>query len=293
MQNKIFVVLGGDRRQISVAARLAAFVQVRVFGLPLQALCDGITYYEDWRDAVSGADALLLPLPASQDGIRLSCPQMPELPSLSLAELLSALSPQTKVLGGRLTPAFKARAEALGIQTFDYCESEEFQLKNAIPTAEGAVEILMRESARTVRGMAVAITGFGRVARALSRLLLAMGAEVTVAARKASALQEAAALGCRTVLLKNSEALRGLCHEKHAIFNTVPHWIFTKEILRELPEHQLFIDLASAPGGMDPAIAAVGHVRVIYALSLPGKYAPETAGEIIAETVLSALEVVI
>ena len=151
MQNKIFVVLGGDRRQISVAAHLAAFVQVRVFGLPLQAMCDGITYYEDWKDAVSGADAVLLPLPASQDGIRLSCPLMPELPSLSLTELLNELSPQTSVLGGRLTPSFKAYAETLGIPTFDYCESEDFQRKNAIPTAEGAVEILMRESKRTVR----------------------------------------------------------------------------------------------------------------------------------------------
>ena len=48
----------------------------------------------------------------------------------------------------------------------------------------------------------------------------------------------------------------------------------------------LLIDLASAPGGVDANGAQAAGVKVIWALSLPGKYAPVTAGEIIADTVL-------
>jgi dipicolinate synthase subunit A len=52
----------------------------------------------------------------------------------------------------------------------------------------------------------------------------------------------------------------------------------------------LLIDLASAPGGVDAEVARGLGLPVVWALSLPGKYAPVTAGEIIADTVLSMLK---
>ena len=50
------------------------------------------------------------------------------------------------------------------------------------------------------------------------------------------------------------------------------------------------IDLASKPGGVDFEAAKRLGVRVIWALSLPGKVAPITAGEIIKDTVLNILK---
>ena len=137
--------------------------------------------------------------------------------------------------------------------------------------------------------MSVAVTGFGRVAKALCRLLVAMGAQVTVGARKKSALQEAAMLGCRTHLLCGKDSVASLCQGKAAVFNTVPHWIFDAAALSQIPRDVLLIDLASAPGGFDAEAARALGIPVIWALSLPGKYAPVSAGEIIAETVLSLL----
>ena len=290
MHNKIFTVLGGDRRQLSVASRLAAVADVRVFGLPCALLPEGVESFDDWRAALKGAHAVLLPLPASPDGVRISCPLMPELTAPLLSDLLLEIANGTLLFGGRLTPAFKEQAQERGVPLVDYSEEDDFQVKNALPTAEGAVEILMRESERTVCGMPVAITGFGRVASALARLLVAMGADVTVGARKSAALHAAAAGGCRTVALQGADSLCELCRGKYAVFNTVPHWIFTREVLHTMPKGQLFIDLASSPGGIDAALARACDRRVIYALSLPGKYAPQTAGEIIAEAVLAAME---
>ena len=81
-----------------------------------------------------------------------------------------------------------------------------------------------------------------------------------------------------------------LADGKQVIFNTVPHWLFTEEVLQRISKDTLLIDLASAPGGVDAQAAGALGISVIFALSLPGKYAPETAGEIIAQTVLSALQ---
>ena len=45
----------------------------------------------------------------------------------------------------------------------------------------------------------------------------------------------------------------------------------------------LIIDLASVPGGVDFAAAKDKGIEAVWALSLPGKYAPESAGAIIAD----------
>ena len=50
------------------------------------------------------------------------------------------------------------------------------------------------------------------------------------------------------------------------------------------------IDLASAPGGVDAEAAERLGIKVISALSLPGKVAPETAGEIIKNTVYNIIK---
>ena len=81
-----------------------------------------------------------------------------------------------------------------------------------------------------------------------------------------------------------------LAKGKQAVFNTVPYWLFSDEVLRRMEPNSLLIDLASAPGGVDANAATAHGIRVIWALALPGKYAPLTAGEIIADTILSYTE---
>ena len=284
-------ILGGDTRQISLAARLQENqLSVRAYGLPVELLPEGIDFCSDWKGAIKDAGAIILPLPVSPDGVRISLPLAPSAECIRIDELFTLVPKNALLAGGRFSPAVRALAEEKEIPFFDYFKSEELQQKNALPTAEGAISILMREIPRTVSGLSVGVTGYGRVARALVKLLLAMGARVTVAARKEADIKSAAALGCRTVHLVNGHSLTALCRETDVIFNTVPHWIFSADILADMPRRSLIIDLASAPGGVDAAAATAHGIRVIWALSLPGKYAPVTAGEIIADTLLSYIK---
>ena len=52
----------------------------------------------------------------------------------------------------------------------------------------------------------------------------------------------------------------------------------------------LIIDLASAPGGIDREISEKLGIKTVQALSLPGKVAPKTAGEIIKTTIYNMME---
>ena len=57
-----------------------------------------------------------------------------------------------------------------------------------------------------------------------------------------------------------------------------------------LPGGALIIDLASLPGGTDFAAAEELGLHAEHALALPGRCAPQTAGALIAQTVLTILE---
>ena len=72
---------------------------------------------------------------------------------------------------------------------------------------------------------------------------------------------------------------------KHdTVINTIPAPVLPRKMLEKLPRGALVIDLASLPGA-----EALG-IRAEHALALPGKCAPDTAGALIAQTVLTILQ---
>ena len=78
---------------------------------------------------------------------------------------------------------------------------------------------------------------------------------------------------------------------KHdTVINTIPAPVLPRKMLEKLPRGALVIDLASLPGGTDFDAAEALGIRAEHALALPGKCAPDTAGALIAQTVLTILQ---
>jgi polyribonucleotide nucleotidyltransferase len=84
--------------------------------------------------------------------------------------------------------------------------------------------------------------------------------------------------------------LEDIACEADLVFNTVPAVILDEGILSKLSRDCLVIDLASKPGGVDFNTARDLGIKTIWALSLPGKVAPITAGEAIKDTILNILD---
>ncbi|MBQ8510034.1 MAG: dipicolinate synthase subunit DpsA [Clostridia bacterium] len=236
------------------------------------------------EEALDGSFGVILPLPATQDGVRVSMPLSGK--ELALDTLLRLMEERgiRLLCGGRLGEDFSARCAGRGIEAFDYYEQEEFAVANAIPTAEGAIAIAMNELAVTLHGGRALVIGYGRIGKVLARLLHGLGMEVTVSARKPADFAWIAADRLRAA---ETGKLGGLFADwqPDVIFNTVPHRVLDRSLLAAIHPGTLIIDLASKPGGVDIAAAGeLGH-NVIWALSLPGKVAPVTAGKIIADTV--------
>lgn len=285
-------ILGGDMRQTVLAERLSELgFEVAVWGFSQRCEISGAVRCSDIASAIRAADAIVLPLPVSRDGVTLNCPMWRgEAPRLS--EILSQAEADTVLLGGKIDRAFTSKAMKKQLSVIDYFECEELQIKNAVPTAEGAVAIALDELPITIFGSKCAVIGYGRVGKATAKLLGVMGAHVTVAARSGEQLAYAEVNGHTTLSMKKTEAetspLRALC-DCDVIFNTIPYTVLTREVLDSLRSDTLIIDLASDDGGVDRAAAQSLGIKCIWALSLPGKVAPFTAAGIICDCVLDLL----
>lgn len=296
MNDTKICLLGGDTRQASLARYLARYgYETAVWGVPFRgdsgADFKGVRCI-DPASAVSGSRAVILPLPASVDGVRVHT--VSELNStdgfrteLRLTELMEMLPIGTLLLAGKPNDVLKSMARNANHRLIDYYDSEEIQIKNAVPTAEGAIALAMEGLPITLFGAKAAVLGYGRIGQRLAAVLRALGAHVTVAARSRRDLTWASVAGYKATEMSDFLSNPG---RQNVIFNTVPAPILREDFLNSLSSDTLLIELASAPGCIEKA--ALPHVRqkVIRAASLPGRVAPVSAGKILFETIVRILD---
>lgn len=286
MYSKKLLVLGGDMRIVALANRFARDgFDVVAFGFGEDIAFDGlVTRASDLDNALQDRDIVIAGLPVTNDDITVRTPLYDG--KIYFYELFKKMRKNQWLIGGKITKKIQNLGTIYNIPIVDYFEREELTVLNAIPTAEGAVELAMRELPITIHGSCALVLGFGRVGKALAKTLYALGADTFVEARKFEDLSWIKCYGYHGVYLPDLPAQLG---EFDMIFNTIPYEILTREMLEKLRKDCLVVDLASLPGGVDFDAAQQLGVRAISALSLPGKVAPQTAGEMIAHTIINII----
>lgn len=280
-------VLGGDERQSRVAELFAADgKKVRVYGISEDIY--GVTKCATATDAVEGCGVVVFPLPAVKNGMYLN----EKSGSLTPVEIvLDAVEDGAEVYAGRADASFRALCKMRELSFTDYYDSETLTVKNAQLTAEGALCIYMTEKKTAVSGSRILVLGSGRVAKCTARVFSGVGAHVTMMARNKGELAMAETMGYAAADITDGKArLSEFASGYDAIVNTVPVTFMTGCCLSVIPEETLVIDLASVPYGIDVTEAQRLGINAIRALSLPGKYAPESAARIIVGEINSRLQ---
>ena len=272
-----FAIFGGDNRSLRLCALLRADGHgVTPFALE-RVMPDCVS---DPAEALHGADGVILPLPCDRNGL-LNAPFSAE--SHTFPQLLAAAPPGLPVLAGKTSENLRAVCRRQKLALSDYFLREDFTLRNAALTAEGAVSLLLTGE-NALCGSRVLITGFGRIGRMLAGKLRALGASVTVGARKSEDRALAEALGCQAISL--SCAVEGTWD---AVVNTIPAQIFDRSAIQAFGEARC-IELASAPYGFDLEAAAALEKQIELAPGLPGKTAPLAAAAAVRDAIYGILE---
>lgn len=282
LENWKVLIAGGDAREIILADELsAAGADVSLLGFDKLA-CDSKSSYPAVMPLRT--DAIICPLPGIDTEGNLFAPFSEK--RIGLVDLKSLYVPGLIFICGKISEQHLGTLRSLGVRVVVSAEMDELAIYNAVPTAEGAVELAMRESLITIHGSQAVVIGFGRCGLPLARTLQGLGAEVTVAARRPEVLAQAQVLGFRAIPV---ELLDLSVRAADFIFNTVPAPVLGEDILVKARQDAIIVDIASAPGGTDFKAAKRLGLKSFLAPGLPGKVAPVSAGKILAKVYINIL----
>ena len=272
---KKFLFIGGDKRR-HYAAR---YIENEGHSVTLADDCP------EFESLVAKADYIVLPLPVSRDSVRVNSPL--SLAPVTLSRVVRAVQKGQTVFAGMPDGDFAEALGSKGVTLYDYYENEALTILNSISTAEGVIFEITGNTDKDIHGSKIAVIGYGKAGSAIARRLVALGADVTVAARKESARAQAVLDSCKAV------ELYGACEKAESfdiVINTVPSRVLEEDFIKKLRKTCLIIEVASAPYGVDFDAAEKHGIRVLRVPGLPGRISPQSAGEAIAKTILGAVK---
>lgn len=287
---KTVSIIGGDLRIVNLIELLAKddFL-VYTYGLENSEdliESENVIKCKDIDELVNSSEIIIGPVPMTNDAENLSAPFAEG--KISINELLQKMANKNKTfLAGQLSEKIINSFQENNITYIDLLKREELVVLNTIATAEGAIQITMENTQRTIHGSNVLIMGFGRVGKVLAKMLDGIGAKVSCEARKNSDIAWIKAYGYNPIHLSELESELG---NYDIIINTIPFQILDENRLKYIKKDCTIVDLSSNPGGVDRRAARNLGIKLIWALSLPGKVAPMTSAEFIKETLYHILK---
>ncbi len=284
---KNLCVIGGDLRIVKLIEMLAKD-EFKVYTYSLENVKflkqhKNVEQLEDLSE-LSKFNVIIGGVPFSSNNLQINNPFSDKV--IDIEELFKAIKGKI-FIAGHLQVNTQQLAQKYNIKLIDVLEREELAVLNTISTAEGAIQIAMEETSKTLHGSNVLITGFGRVGKMLAKMCYGIGANTYCEARKKEDIAWIKAYGYYPIELNN---LTEHLNKFDIIFNTVPAVILKEEQLKNIKKECLYMELASSPGGVDIEQAKEMGLKYVLAQSLPGKVAPTTSAEFIKETIYNIFE---
>lgn len=278
-------VIGGDKRQVYLARILAKKgYEVAVYGLCEKMHGEGIREALSLKEALKEVDAAVGPVPFIRSG---KIAGTYEIPDMNVETLFDGAPETAGFFAGNIPGDVRRYVEEKGLRVYDMMMDELVAARNAVATAEGAVAEAINRSPVNLTRSRCLVLGYGRCGSVLTRLLKSFLCRVLVSEKDKIRAADAFVLADSIV----SEAeLTDAVGNVDFIFNTVPERILPQERLRHVGKNTWILDIASAPGGVDYKAAEALSVNAVLLPGLPGRYAPVSSAEILADFIETRLD---
>lgn len=255
---KKVLFIGGDKRSV------VAFSELKKAGFAVSSLA----LFENDNGKIEENDVLVLPVPTQKDNINIYTPLSNKI--IPLKEIYEK---------GKNKLILCCNYKFTGLNFIDFLSLDSYAYLNAVPTAEGAIAFAIENTPFTIWNSKVLVIGNGKVGKILAGRLKALGADVTVSARKQS---DFAYIKAQNESFIKTCDVQNLTKNFDLIFNTVDAQIYSN--LSPL-KNKVLIDV-STDGCLDFSKVKEENIKAYKLPGIPGKTAPETAGKILAETVM-------
>lgn len=286
-QNHVLLIIGGDFRQLEVIRLLAPKLRkIYLMGFEDASIpFENVVKVKEQTAPLHEVDSILLPIPGIQDNGMAESTFFKEGVILT-KDIINKTKSNSIIYSGIITPFLKQLAAETNRNLVALFARNDVAILNSIPTAEGTLMLAIKHTDITIHNANLLVLGFGRVGKTVARLFSAVGAKVTVLVNKKEDEARVIEMGFLPIF---EASLESTISAQHIVINTVPALILTAPLIRKMSSQALIIDLASKPGGTDFTAAKEHNIQTLWALGLPAKVAPRTAGTIIGKTLLELL----
>lgn len=266
-------IIGGDSRIVELIKLLSKDKNdITLFGFGKCTELENYKHASNIDEALKDTQLIITAIPLSKNGKSINTVYTEK---TILVEDLFEKSKNKKIITGNVTEEIKKQIRTENNnEIIDILKSEELAIMNAIPTAEGAIQVAMEMSKITIHNSSCLVLGFGRIGKILSKMLAGIGANVYCEARKSHDIAWIKSYGYKAIDL---EELDCYLDRFDFVFNTIPHLILDENKLKHISKECILVDLASKPGGIDFDKAKKLNLKAEWALALPGKVASKTA----------------
>lgn len=279
-----FAVIGGDMRQVYLAEVFAAKgYKVSGYALERKGHHSGLKEESSLKEALKEADVIAAPFPFLKSGKIQGCGAFSD---LTIENIFQQAKKGSLIFAGGIPKEFQKRAEEKGIVCVDYLKDESIAMQNTVATAEGILAEAIKRSPRNLYKSDCLVLGYGKCGSTLVSYLKKFFCNVTVYEKEPSVA------ACAVVAADKAADVMELpkcLMEAQYIFNTIPSLVLPKAMLEYVRKDALILDLASAPGGVDYKAAEKMGIQAVLLPGLPGRYAPLSSAEILADGILKKL----
>ena len=252
----IICIIGNDNRQQELA---------RLFNKHYDTIyLSGKEDSKTAQNVIKICDKIVLPLPVTRDNETINTT------SLLIDDFMNACPKNATVFAGM------TKNTPFNNDVIDYNKDEDFTLKNALYTAEGAMAIAINNTMFSLSDAKILILGNGRIGKYLSKMLSSLCSDITISARKQKDFCYILQNGFKT---ENTEKIKDLS-SYNIIFNTINEKVITDEAICTIKKDSLIIDLASKKSALFRADA-----RYIDAKALPAEFSPLSSAKALYDSV--------
>ncbi len=281
-------IIGGDLITVHLAKLLSKTNKITVFGLEYSddlKEIKNIFFANSLEEAINNNKIIIAPMPLSVKSEYITT--VFSRAKIKTEDFKSLL--HDKILfAGDIWDESKQQLENQNTRCFDVLTSNELKISNSIITAEGVLGIAIQETNTTIHGLNVLVLGFGRAGKMIAKAFDAVGANVSVEARKSEDLAWIDAYNYGKIDLKELDNYLG---SFDLVINTIPATILDNNKLKLFKQGSILINLPTiTETQIDINEANKLGVKYIWASSLPQLVAPVTYAETIKKVILNTLE---
>lgn len=281
-------VVGGDLITVKLVQIISKTNKVTVFGLEYaEELRDNpnIVFANSLEDAVKSNKVVIAPIPLSVKSEYITT--VFSKAKIKTEDFKSLLHDKI-LIAGDIWDSTKTQLESQNTKCYDILTNSQLKILASIITAEGVLGIAIQETNTTIHNLKVLILGFGRTGKMISKVFDAVGARVSVEARKPEDLAWIDAYNYEKIDLKDLDNYLG---KFDLVINTIPANVLNNEKLKLFKQGSVLINLPTiTETKIDIHEANKLGVKYIWASSLPQLVAPMTYAEKIKEVIFNIIE---